>query len=172
MYTVVLSSCLLACLQGFAISAHQEINCCMGAAEYQCNIQTIQTQPSYCGMMYSRLCHHVQLCCFLNAQHSTSAMCAAVCAMFQICSSCRGQLQALGRFNVDGTPAKARAPSQYSLFVKDNFASQKQKCGPGTPHKDVMQALATSWKARAVTAQESVQPARVTASSCAESACA
>ncbi|KAL0047352.1 hypothetical protein WJX82_001193 [Trebouxia sp. C0006] len=67
----------------------------------------------------------------------------------QVCSSCRGQLHALGRFNADGTQAKVRAPSQYSLFVKDNFASQKQKCGPGTPHKEIMQALSASWKARA-----------------------
>ncbi|DBA72109.1 TPA: hypothetical protein ACH3X2_010833 [Trebouxia sp. C0005] len=67
----------------------------------------------------------------------------------QVCSACRGQLQALGRFNADGTHAKVRAPSQYSLFVKNNFATQKQKCGPGTPHKEIMQALSASWKARA-----------------------
>jgi len=69
--------------------------------------------------------------------------------MWQVCSACRGKLQALGRFNSDGTPAKVRAPSQYSLFLKENFASQKQKCGPGTPHKDIMQALSASWKVRA-----------------------
>ena len=68
---------------------------------------------------------------------------------WQVCSACRGQLHPLGRFNADGTQAKVRAPSQYSLFVKDNFASQKQMCGPGTPHKEIMQALSASWKARA-----------------------
>lgn len=73
----------------------------------------------------------------------------AIVTFWQVCSACRGQLQALGRFNADGTHAKVRAPSQYSLFVKDNFASQKQKCGPGTPHKEIMQALSASWKARA-----------------------
>lgn len=67
--------------------------------------------------------------------------------VLQVCSLCNGKLQALGRFNSDGTPAKARAPSQYSLFVKENFATQKQECGPGTPHKQVMQALSTRWKA-------------------------
>ena len=68
---------------------------------------------------------------------------------WQVCSSCRGQLQSLGRFNQDGTPAKARAPSQYSLFVKENFASHKKSCKPGTPHKEIMQALSCSWRARA-----------------------
>ena len=62
----------------------------------------------------------------------------------------------MGRFNSDGTPAKARAPSQYSLFVKENFASHKQRCGPGTPHKEIMRPLACSWKARA-TASESIE---------------
>ena len=71
--------------------------------------------------------------------------------LWQVCSSCTGKLQALGRFNTDGTPAKVRPPSQYSLFVKENFATHKQKCGPGTPHREVMQALSASWKARAVT---------------------
>ncbi|KAL3138893.1 hypothetical protein ABBQ32_005716 [Trebouxia sp. C0010 RCD-2024] len=66
-----------------------------------------------------------------------------------VCSSCRGQLQALGRFNRHGMPAKARAPSQYSLFIKENFASHKKSCAPGTPHKEIMQALSCSWKSRA-----------------------
>ena len=74
---------------------------------------------------------------------------AVLNASLQVCSSCRGQLQALGRFNQDGTPAKAKAPSRYSLFVKENFASHKKSCKPGTPHKEIMQALSCSWRARA-----------------------
>ena len=34
------------------------------------------------------------------------------------CGVCRGRLEPLGRFNADGTPAKTRAASAYSLFVK------------------------------------------------------
>lgn len=66
----------------------------------------------------------------------------------QVCSACRCPLQSLGRFNADGTPAKTRQPSQYSLFVKDHFAALKKQLGPGTPHKEVMQSLSASWKAR------------------------
>ena len=86
----------------------------------------------------------------------------------QVCSACRGQLQALGRFNSDGTPAKVRAPSQYSLFVKKHFATQKQKCGPGTPHKEIMQALATSWKAQEVNSTEIAKSVPVAALAFAE----
>ena len=80
---------------------------------------------------------------------ASKAKTAVVDISLQVCSSCRGQIQALGRFNQDGTPAKVRAPSRYSLFVKENFASHKKKCAPGTPHKEIMQALSCSWKARA-----------------------
>lgn len=36
----------------------------------------------------------------------------------KVCGQCRGRLQPLGRFNADGTPAKTRAASAFSLFVK------------------------------------------------------
>lgn len=36
----------------------------------------------------------------------------------KVCGQCRGRLHPLGRFNADGTPAKARATSAFSLFVK------------------------------------------------------
>lgn len=85
------------------------------------------------------------------AKISMQAAVKMPCGVWQVCSSCRGKLQALGRFNTDGTPAKVRPPSQYSLFVKENFATHKQKCGPGTPHREVMKALSASWKVRAVT---------------------
>lgn len=65
---------------------------------------------------------------------------------WQACGVCRGRLQLLGRFNSDGTPAKTRAPSQYSLFVKGNFAAARAECAPGTPHADVMRKLSVQWK--------------------------
>ena len=86
----------------------------------------------------------LKLACLLA---DTSQGVTNILIFWQVCSACRGQLQALGRFNADGTQAKVRAPSQYSLFVKDSFASQKEKCGPGIPHKEIMQALSASWKA-------------------------
>ncbi|KAK9815879.1 hypothetical protein WJX72_011199 [[Myrmecia] bisecta] len=66
----------------------------------------------------------------------------------QGCGMCKGKLVPLGKFNPDGTPAKARPANAYSLFIKDNFASAKKACPPGTPHGEVMKKLATQWKAR------------------------
>lgn len=41
----------------------------------------------------------------------------------KVCGSCRGPLNYLGRFLPDGTPAKARAATGFSLFVKEHFAN-------------------------------------------------
>ena len=49
----------------------------------------------------------------------------------KVCGACKGTLAFLGRFNQDGTLAKQREPSQFSLFVKDNFGAVKQSLPPG-----------------------------------------
>lgn len=52
-------------------------------------------------------------CGKVYGRHSNSLDVSKKC-----CGLCRARLEALGRFNADGTPAKGRAPSAYSLFVK------------------------------------------------------
>lgn len=64
----------------------------------------------------------------------------------KVCGMCRARLEPLGRFNADGTPAKARTASAFSLFVKDNFAVAKAAAGPQTPHREVMKVVADMWK--------------------------
>ncbi|KAK9837501.1 hypothetical protein WJX81_007148 [Elliptochloris bilobata] len=66
----------------------------------------------------------------------------------QACGECRGRLVFLGRFNPDNTPMKTRAPSGFSLFVRDNFAAAKAAAGPGEPHAAVMRALSERWRSR------------------------
>ena len=63
------------------------------------------------------------------------------------CGRCRSTLNFLGKFNVDGTPAKTRTPSAFSLYVRDNFAAARAVAGPGTPHAAVMKSLAQQWRA-------------------------
>ena len=41
------------------------------------------------------------------------------------CSMCSGRLMFKGRFQPDGTPARARAPSAFAGFVKEHFAGVK-----------------------------------------------
>lgn len=43
------------------------------------------------------------------------------------CGGCRGPLVYLGRFLPDGTPAKMRPPTGFSLFVKEHFARGKDE---------------------------------------------
>lgn len=75
----------------------------------------------------------------------------------KVCGVCRGRLVSLGRFNTDGTPAAVRAPSAYSRFVKEHFSATKARCGgAGTPHKDVMKALAAQWAAQKGDVEECV----------------
>lgn len=119
-----------------------KVTCGCGSTVDRCNI-------IFHAVAQLHMLFHVQL-------HSKQCTAFSFAFPMQICSSCKGHLQALGRFNQDGTPAKARQPSQYSLFVKENFASHKKGCAPGTPHKEIMQALSCSWKARA-SASDSTQ---------------
>ena len=61
----------------------------------------------------SGLSHVVCRCGKVYGRHSNSLNVAKKC-----CGVCRGRLEPLGRFNADGTPAKTRGASAYSLFVK------------------------------------------------------
>eukprot|EP01135_Chromosphaera_perkinsii_P001207 Nk52_evm6s162 gene=Nk52_evmTU6s162 len=45
----------------------------------------------------------------------------------QACGSCRGRLELMDPVTKDGTPIKRRQPSQYNLFVKEHYASIKEK---------------------------------------------
>ena len=66
----------------------------------------------------------------------------------QVCSTCEGRLLLLGKFQADGTPAKQRVPSGFSLFVRDHFSAVKSAAKPDTPHKEIMQTLSKKWKNR------------------------
>ena len=61
------------------------------------------------------------------------------------CSRCSGELVSLGRFNADGTPAKARAATAFALFVQAQYSATKQR-NPTTPHKDIMKLLSSGYK--------------------------
>ena len=77
-------------------------------------------------------------------------------SLMQVCSACEGRLLLLGKFQADGTPAKQRAPSGFSLFVRDHFSAVKSAAKPGTPHKEIMQTLSNKWKNRS---PSSIKPA-------------
>lgn len=62
------------------------------------------------------------------------------------CGRCRGALVFVGKFQVDGTPARTRAPAAFSLFVQQNFASVKA-ASIDKSHAAVMRRLAALWKA-------------------------
>ena len=64
----------------------------------------------------------------------------------QACGICSGKLGFLGKFNADGTPCKTRAPSKFSLFVKENYNSAKLECGQQADHAAVMKHLSEKWK--------------------------
>ena len=50
------------------------------------------------------------------------------------------RLELLPRLKKDGTPAKPRAPSKFSLFVKDNYRIVKEN-EPGLRQKEIMKEL-------------------------------
>ena len=64
----------------------------------------------------------------------------------QFCAGCHGKLRLLGKFKPDGTPVVKRAPSAYSLFVKENFADMRSQLPPRTPNSVVMKQLSVQWK--------------------------
>ncbi len=57
-----------------------------------------------------------------------------------------GTLRLLPRSRADGTPAKPRPATAFSLYVKSNFAATKRELA-GRPHGDVMRALGERFKA-------------------------
>ena len=67
--------------------------------EYVCETSLARTNTCRCGKVYGR--------------HTNSLDVST-----KVCGVCRGRLVALGRFNPDGTPAAARAPTPYGQFVK------------------------------------------------------
>jgi len=62
------------------------------------------------------------------------------------CGACGGKLEYLGKFKKNGDEVAARAPTAFSLFVKEHFKSTKNALGASTPHKDVMKHLSQRWK--------------------------
>ena len=93
-----------------------------------------------------RACAH--RCAQVYKRHSKS-----IDAARQACGLCRGRLAFLGKFRPDGTPAKARAPSAFSAFVRDNFADMRSACPPGTPQQGVMSALSARWRQHKASAE-------------------
>ncbi len=61
------------------------------------------------------------------------------------CGACKGKLEYKGLFNIDGTPHKTRAPSAFSLFVKDNFSTIKSN-NKKFSHKEIMAELSKMFK--------------------------
>ena len=47
------------------------------------------------------------------------------------CGVCNGRLEYLGKFNPDGTKAEEKAPTAFSLFVKEHFAATKERLPRG-----------------------------------------
>ena len=78
-------------------------------------------------------------CGQVYARHSNSIDCGR-----QACGRCSSALAFLGRFAPDGTPARRRAPTAFSAFVRDEFAGVKASM-PGTPHREVLTQLLRSW---------------------------
>jgi hypothetical protein len=69
-----------------------------------------------CGKVYGRHCETSVMqfrCGKVYGRHSNSLDTSK-----KVCGRCRGHLLPLGRFRADGTPAKTRAASAFSLFVK------------------------------------------------------
>eukprot|EP01062_Namystynia_karyoxenos_P066929 TRINITY_DN60845_c0_g1_i1.p1 TRINITY_DN60845_c0_g1~~TRINITY_DN60845_c0_g1_i1.p1 ORF type:complete len:554 (+),score=118.59 TRINITY_DN60845_c0_g1_i1:85-1746(+) len=62
----------------------------------------------------------------------------------QRCGICRGHLELQGRFSAGGTPAKQRAASGFSLFVKEHIG---QVIAGGTPRGEAMRVVAARWEA-------------------------
>jgi predicted SprT family Zn-dependent metalloprotease len=89
-----------------------------------------QCSNDWCGRVYGR--------------HSNS-----INVKKQACGICSGKLNFMGKFNADGTPQKARAPSQFSLFVKEHYKSAKKECEKGTAgtadHATIMKHLSEKW---------------------------
>ena len=64
----------------------------------------------------------------------------------QRCGQCMGMLVQLPRLKADGTPARARAPSAFALFVKENYRGVQQQC-PALPQAAIMKILSKKFQA-------------------------
>ena len=102
-------------------------------------------------------------CQTIIGRHTDSLDCDS-----NLCGLCQGRLFKLGRFNDDGTPAKPRQATGFSLFVKEKYNEVKQQ-GHGDEndggntsmaHKDIMEQLSIAWKAKKT---ESAAPSQATA---------
>lgn len=62
------------------------------------------------------------------------------------CGVCGSHLRRLGTFNRNGTPAKPRKASAFSLFMKAHFGRMKRE-NPGLSHKDLMQLVSAAYRA-------------------------
>jgi len=62
------------------------------------------------------------------------------------CGACGGKLEYLGKFKKNGQEVQTRAPTAFSLFVKEHFKATKDALGAGTPHASVMKTLSKRWK--------------------------
>jgi len=54
----------------------------------------------------------------------------------------------LGKFSRGGSPVKARKPSAYQEYIKENFAAAKKECPPGAAASEVMKILSVKWAER------------------------
>jgi predicted SprT family Zn-dependent metalloprotease len=80
----------------------------------------------------------------------------------QVCGLCGGPLRLMPRLKADGTPVAKRAPTAFSLFVKERFASVKSSMPLGTKQGDIMKRLAEVWreeKAAAATNENDIDDA-------------
>ena len=82
-----------------------------------------------------------------------------MCLWLQVCGVCKSKLQSLGRFQADGTPAHARAPTPFSMFVKERFGAVKAAAAPGTSHGDLMRSLSRQWQQAKAPANSAGAPA-------------
>ncbi|XP_071479503.1 uncharacterized protein [Diadema antillarum] len=82
-------------------------------------------------------------CGNIIGRHSKSVDTSRFC-----CAYCSGRLELQPTLNKDGTPAKARGPNPFAMFVKQNYASVK-KTHSATNHADVMRLLSQEFADKA-----------------------
>ena len=80
--------------------------------------------------------HHV----FRYGRHS-----ASIDISRQRCGKCRSSLRSLGVFNADGTLAKPRKASAFSLYIKEHYKVAKKQL-PHASHQTLMSMLADEYK--------------------------
>ena len=73
--------------------------------------------------------------------------------MYSSCFFLFIHLELLPRLNKDGTPAKTRAPTKFSLFVKDNYGKIKAK-DPTSSHQEIMKELSKQFAQQVMTCKQ------------------